>query len=80
VAVSDGLRGGLDGREGEVFPSDHPRGVGHELSGGQHLVLDQSAHDGVTHLENLGDLFQGQPVWALITRWDAMVVANASDP
>ena len=79
VAVSNGLGGGLDGWKGEVFPLDHPRGVGHDLSGGQHPVLDESAHDGVAHLKDLGDLLQGQPIWVRVTRWDPMVVANASD-
>jgi len=80
VAVSNGLRGGLDSAEGEVLPSDHPWGVWHELSSGQHLVLDEPAHDGVTDLEDLGHLFQGQPVWARITGGDPMVVAHAGDP
>ena len=80
VAVANGLRGGLDGGEGEVFPSDPPWSARHELSGGQHLILDESTHDGVAHLEDRGDLFQGQPVWAGSTWWDPMVVANAGDP
>jgi hypothetical protein len=80
VAISNGLRGGLNGGEGEVFSSDHPWSAGHELAGRQHLILDESAHDGVTHLEDRGDLFQGQPVRARITRWNPMVVANAGDP
>ena len=80
VAVSNSLRGGLDGGEGEVFPSDHPWGIGHELSRGQHFVLDESAHNGVAYLENLSDPFQRQPIRARLTRWDPMVVAHASDP
>ena len=80
VAVSNGLRGGLDSAEGEVLPSDHPWGVWHELSSGQHPVPDEPAHDGVTDLEDVSDLFQGQSVRARIAGGDLMVVAHAGDP